>query len=149
MAELARPAFDEFVASIGGGDGLLVTWVPCHRVSKRRRGYNQAEVLARWLCSESTGTTVAALARKAKTTKHQKGLGRVGRQDNLRGVFSPDKNACLCIPSQTRALLLVDDVFTTGATAREVALVLHKGTGLPVYVFTFSRAVAGTPERHD
>ena len=149
MAEVARPAFREFIASIGGGDGLLLTWVPCHRVSKRQRGYNQAEVLARWLSSESGGVVVAGLACKAKTTKHQKGLGRIGRQENLQGVFSLDRKACQRIPTQTRALVLVDDVFTTGATVREVASVLHSGTKLPVYVFTFSRAVAGTPERHD
>jgi predicted amidophosphoribosyltransferase len=148
MAELARPAFVDFVARTGHGDRMLVTWVPSHRTSQRERGYNQAEILARWLASDPVLTT-ADLVRKPRATKHQKGLGRAGRQENLRGVFTLDRTGTALVPPRTEALVLVDDVFTTGATAREVSSVLVKGTGLPVYVFTFSRAVAGTPERHD
>ena len=123
--------------------------MPCHRSSQRERGYNQAEVLARWLASGSRPLARAGLVRKTKATKHQKGLGRAGRQENLRGVFaSTERRPYVCLP-HTEAVVLVDDVFTTGATAREVSSVLRRGTGLPVYVFTFSRAVAGTPERHD
>jgi len=148
MAELARAAFACFLARTGHGDRVLVTWVPCHRTSQRERGYNQAEVLARFLASDLALVT-AALAWKPRATKHQKGLGRAGRQENLRGVFAIDRTETLRVPPHTEALVLVDDVFTTGATAREVSSVLVEGTGLPVYVFTFSRAVAGTPERHD
>jgi competence protein ComFC len=149
MAELARPAFDGFVDSISARDRLLVTWVPCHRSSQRERGYNQSEVLACWLASGPRPLVRSALVRKTKATKHQKGLGRASRQENLIGVFSLDVTAPLRVLSHTDALVLVDDVFTTGATAREVSTVLRKGIGLPVHVFTFSRAVAGTPERHD
>jgi ComF family protein len=149
MAELARPAFDRFVDAIGERERLLITWVPCHRASQRERGYNQAEVLARQLASGPRPLAPAALVRKTKATKHQKSLGRAGRLENLRGVFAMDATAPLHLMPHTRAVVLVDDVFTTGATAREVSSVLRKGTGLPVYVFTFSRAVAGTPERHD
>ncbi len=149
MAELARPAFEDFVEAIGSRDRLLVTWVPSHRSSQRERGYNQAEVLAKELTSGSRPLARAALVRKTKATKHQKSLGRADRQENLRGVFSLEVTAPLRLVPHTRAVVLVDDVFTTGATAREVSSVLRRGTGLPVYVFTFSRAVAGTPERHD
>jgi predicted amidophosphoribosyltransferase len=106
-------------------------------------------VLARWLASSPRPLARASLVRKTKATRHQKGLGRAGRQENLRGVFALDETGSRRLPSRTEALVLVDDVFTTGATAREVSSVLVAGTGLPVHVFTFSRAVAGTPERHD
>jgi predicted amidophosphoribosyltransferase len=150
MAELARPAFDSLVDSTGAPrDRLLVTWVPCHRSSQRERGYNQAEVLARRLALGAQPLLCAALVRKAKATKNQKTLGRVGRLENLRGVFAMEVTAALQVLPHTEAVVLVDDVFTTGATAREVSSVLRKGIGLPVHVFTFSRAVAGTPERHD
>ena len=148
MAESAGAAFADFLAATGHGDRVLVTWVPCHKATQRERGYNQAEVLARWLASD-LALAAGALAWKPKATKHQKGLGRAGRQQNLRGVFALDRTEALRVPSPAEALVLVDDVFTTGATAREVSSVLVGGTGLPVYVFTFSRAVAGTPERHD
>jgi predicted amidophosphoribosyltransferase len=87
--------------------------------------------------------------RKTKTTKHQKGLGKAGRQSNLRGVFALDEAAAARLSPRLQALLLVDDVYTTGATAKEVSSVLVAGIGLPVYVFTFSRAVAGVVEGHD
>ena len=92
---------------------------------------------------------VAGLVRKTVATKHQKGLGKAGRQSNLRGVFTVDKRAVAGLSSGYRALLLVDDVYTTGATAREVSSVLVAGIRLPVHVFTFSRVVAGVAEGHD
>jgi predicted amidophosphoribosyltransferase len=47
------------------------------------------------------------------------------------------------------AIILVDDVYTTGATAAAVSSVLTSVTGLPVHVFTFSRAVSGRSQGHD
>lgn len=149
MAELARPAFDDFTARIGARDRLLVSWVPCHRSSERARGYNQAEVLARRLAAGEQPVPCLPLVRKTRVTRHQKSLGRTGRQENLRGAFVLGGAAPSSVLARTEAVVLVDDVFTTGATAREVSAVVRKGIGLPVYVFTFSRAVAGSPERHD
>jgi predicted amidophosphoribosyltransferase len=149
MADLARPAFADYVASIAPCDRLCVTWVPCHRSAERERGYNQAEVLARMLASGPRPLPRAALVRKTRPTKHQKGLGRAGRQENLRGVFALDAGASARLAPRTEAIVLVDDVYTTGATAKEVSSVLSAGIGLPVYVFTFSRALDNTAERHD
>jgi len=149
MADLARPAFVDYALSIGSPDQVLVTWVPSHRAAQRERGYNQAEVLARALAGGSRPLPLAGIVRKRVATKHQKGLGKAGRQSNLRGVFTVDERAVRGLPSRYQALLLVDDVFTTGATAREVSSVLVAGIGRPVHVFTFSRAVAGVAEGHD
>lgn len=149
MAGLAKQAFDEFTDLIGSPDRLLVTWVPIHPSSRRERGYNQAEILSRWLASGPPSIARSALVRKARTTRDQKTLDKTSRQQNLQGVFGLEPTAALRIPRDTEAVILVDDVFTTGATAKEVSAVLRKGTGLPVYVFTFSRAVTGTTERHD
>ena len=164
MARLAGAAFAESAAAARGGGGsavagggsasagrpVLVTWVPTHPSSQRERGYNQAELLARalagGLCPALPG---AALARKPVKTKHQKALDREGRQANLRGAFSFDRRAWDALPAKPGALVLVDDVHTTGATTQEVAHVLRDGAGLPVYVFTFSRAVSGRREGHD
>ena len=149
MADLARQAFVDCVSPIGPLEQVLVTWVPSHRAARRERGYNQAEVFARALAGDPKALPLAGLVRKTAATKHQKGLGRAGRQSNLRGVFSLDERAVTGLPSGYQSLLLVDDVYTTGATAREVSSVLAAGTGLPVYVFTFSRVVAGAAEGHD
>ena len=149
MADLARPVFADYVSSIGRRDRIVVTWVPTHGAVQRTRGYNQAELLARTLAGGGQPMVLAGLSRKQVATRHQKGLGRAGRQANLRGVFTMDERAVARLPSQCEALLLVDDVYTTGATAREVSSVLTAGTGLPVHVFTFSRAVSGSAEKHD
>jgi len=149
MAEVAAPAFREYALRIAPEDHIVVTWVPSHRKVQRQRGYNQAELLARHLASGPRPLARAPLVRKAVSTKHQKGLGRAGRQANLRGVFSLDEREAARLPSRIEAVIAVDDVYTTGATAKEVSSVLVAGMGLPVYVFTFSRAAGDASERHD
>jgi predicted amidophosphoribosyltransferase len=153
MAALALPAFTDFVSSLAFPSTLLATWVPSHRAAQRERGYNQAEVLARALVSLCPADVrpigPAPLVCKPRATQHQKGLGRAGRQGNLRGAFALDKRAAASLAQGLDGIVLVDDVYTTGATAEEAASVLVEGTALPVYVFTFSRAVASSAERHD
>jgi predicted amidophosphoribosyltransferase len=127
MADLARSAFTDYILSIGPSDRVFVTWVPSHRAAQRERGYNQAEVLA---CELASGP-------------HPSWAGLV------RGVFALDEAAAARLSPGLQALVLVDDVYTTGATAKEVSSVLAAGIGLPVYVFTFSRAVASVAEGHD
>jgi predicted amidophosphoribosyltransferase len=179
MARLAAPAFRELVsaARAGAGDArpggaapgvaalcagdapegrpagasgqVVVTWVPSHRAAQRERGYNQAELLARALAEGRPALFAAGLTRKPVRTKHQKELGRAGRQSNLRGAFVLDEKGLKSLPLAPTALVLVDDVHTTGATACELSSVLREGTGLPVHVFTFSRAVSSGREGHD
>lgn len=168
MARLAAPAFRELVATaeaeaetgFGRVEPIVVTWVPTHPAAQRERGYNQAELLARTLAgghlgagspsaSGRTRLLPAALTGKPVRTKHQKALDRAGRQSNLRGAFVLDGGAVRSLPSRPSALILVDDVYTTGATVQEVSSVLRAGTGAPVHVFTFSRAASGRSEGHD
>lgn len=149
MASLAGDSFAALVAIAGPPEQILVTWVPCHPAARRQRGYNQAEVFARALVAGVPGLDSAGLVKKTARTRHQKGLGRAGRQDNLRGAFAGDERAIARLDRRPSALVLVDDVFTTGATAHEVSSVLATGMGLPVHVFTFSRAVSGMVEGHD
>jgi predicted amidophosphoribosyltransferase len=147
MARLAAPAFCQYVDLLGPPGSVLVTWVPAHRSAERERGYNQAAVRAQALAREAGGLPTSAAARKVAPTRHQQRLDRAGRQANLRGAFKPLDS--FHHPPETRCLLLVDDVYTTGATASEVSSVLAAGTGLPVYIFTFSRARGGSGEGHD
>ena len=152
MSELAGPVFTQYLSSVGARDRVLVTWVPSHRAARRVRGYNQAEVLARALAGGSAPVRAADLVEKKTATRHQKELGKAGRQSNLRGAFAMKQaGVAPSDPGVTNvdAIVLVDDVYTTGATAQEVSSVLVAGTGIPVYVFTFSRAVGSTAEGHD
>lgn len=150
MAGLAAPAFLDYAASLAPSDKLLVTWVPSHPRAQRERGYNQAELLARHLTHAVPGLSCAALVRKTARTQHQKGLGRAGRQSNLRAAFGLLPQTAERVQRRGyEAVILVDDVYTTGATAAEVSEVIAVGVGLPTYVFTFSRATSGKVVGHD
>jgi ComF family protein len=149
MSDLAGQAFTDYLSSIGPRERILVTWVPAHRAARRKRGYNQAELLARGLAVGPPPWPVADLVDKTAATKHQKELGRAGRQSNLRGAFALRSPEATEAAARYEAVVVVDDVYTTGATAQEVSSVLVAGTGLPVYVFTFSRAAGGKMEGHD
>jgi ComF family protein len=149
MSALALQTFTDYLSSMGPHQTILVTWVPAHPAARRKRGYNQAEVFARALAAGPPTLPVADLVAKSVATKHQKELGKAERQKNLRGAFVMRSSETTGITKGYDALILVDDVYTTGATAQEVSSVLVSGTGLPVYVFTFSRAVGGKTEGHD
>ncbi len=146
MAELAAASFTDLLESSGAD---MVTWVPAHRSSHRERGYNQAEVLARSLARAAGSLPVIALARKGSRTKHQRALSREARQHNVQGVFAAEPGSRSGVRIGTKGVVLVDDVYTTGATAGEVAGVVARSTGLPVHVFTFCRAVAALREASD
>ena len=139
MAELAHADFADLVESMSDP---IVTWVPSHRTTERSRGYNQAEVFARNLAKRAGGLPAAALVRKVSRTRHQQTLSRQGRQANLRGAFRPVGDRVGGRIGDAQAVIVVDDVYTTGATANEVAAVVARSTDLPVCVFTFCRTVA-------
>ena len=142
MSGLALPAFDRL---LGERRRVVVTWVPCHPSSSRRRGYNQAEVLARALAAGSDGLPVVQLVAKVRRTAGQRSLDRARRQRNLQGAFAAELGRGEG-PSPVReapdGIVLVDDVYTTGATVQEVAMVLARSTGRSIRVFTFARALA-------
>jgi predicted amidophosphoribosyltransferase len=150
MADLARLPFADYVETVAPSGGLLVTWVPSHRSAQRERGYNQAELLARGLVGEAGTMVCAPLVVKKRSTRHQMGLGKAGRQSNLRGAFAlADSGLQLLRTGDLKAIMLVDDVYTTGATAAEVARVIAAESRVPVHVFTFSRAISGGTAGHD
>lgn len=87
--------------------------VPLHPVKQRRRGFNQAELLADAL-KEETGIPVRLLLVKPKRTKDQKSLKKTKRRANVRDAFAVNEDAIgEHVPS---SVLLLDDVCTTGST---------------------------------
>ncbi len=110
------------------------TFVPIHKKRLRKRGYNQAELIARSL-SDLTTTPCIPLLQKTVETKNQARLSRDERVTNLAGSFT-------AIPPPAH-IVLVDDVLTTGSTVNECAKVLKAAGAKVVYVLTF----ASVPER--
>lgn len=94
----------------------LVVPVPLHWRRRLSRGYNQAEEVARPL-ARRLGLPVARVLRRRRATRPQSGLDRRGRKANLKRAFRAVRKADL----RGRAVLLVDDVVTTGSTVRAAA----------------------------
>lgn len=98
----------------------IILPVPMHPRKRRRRGYNQSELLALEI-GRRTGIPVkTGFLRCTRFVHSQKELGRQERMRNLRGSFA----VCDLFPPVQR-VLLVDDVYTTGSTMDEISRVLR------------------------
>ena len=95
--------------------------VPMHPSKKRKRGFNQSELLAEEI-SRLTGIPVERkMLRCVKKTSDQKKLGRKERMNNLKGAFE-----IRSYPEHLSRILVVDDVYTTGSTMDEVSRILKQ-----------------------
>lgn len=105
--------------------------VPLHASRRRKRGYNQAEELAREL-SVRTGIPVRTdLVKRAKKTKPLKMLNVSERQNNLKKAFLFTQNDV-----KLKAIIIVDDIYTTGTTLDAVSDVCHKAGISRIYGLT-------------
>lgn len=109
--------------------------VPLHSRRRRERGFNQAQVLAEEIRRE-VGRPIELLLRRIRYTTTQTNFDRRQRVENLRGAFDLTPGAQV----RDRNLVLVDDVFTTGSTADECAMVLCQAGAASVRVLTIARA---------
>ncbi len=112
----------------------LVTFVPMHPRRLKRRGYNQAALLAKGVAAQ-LGLPCEAALRRTRNARQQARLNRKERMKNLKGGF-----AC-ALDVRGRRILLVDDICTTGATMRVCAQTLRKAGAASVYVLCFGRAL--------
>ncbi len=98
----------------------IVVPVPLHWRRRWRRGYNQAEVIARRVAGRLGLDIGPDVLKRIRSTRSQTGRSRRDRADNVRGAFAAAR------PGLSGAdVLLIDDVVTTGATMRECARALR------------------------
>ncbi len=109
-----------------------VTYVPMTRKDRRERGFNQARILAREV-ARTAHLPLRRLLVKTRETSAQRLLTARDRHENLRGAFRP-------IPFWYSRVLLVDDIYTTGATVEECARALKQGGAEYVAALTVARA---------
>jgi ComF family protein len=117
--------------------------VPLFGAKQRQRGYNQSVLLAdevlielRRTSSEWNIVPEHRALRRVRDTESQFELTSSGRRRNLKGAFVVADPAAIA----GRDVLLIDDIYTTGATARECARVLRQAGAAKVWVATVSRA---------
>ena len=115
--------------------GAVLVPVPLHPRRRAERGYNQSELLARALSRRlGVGLAPGALVRR-KDTAPQTGLSAAARRQNVSGAFAVRRRTLVA----GRPVILVDDVFTTGATARACALALRAAGAREVRLLTVAR----------
>lgn len=115
------------------GEEELLVPIPTDRRRQLRRGFNQAELLARHMGRE-LGMEVRPALTRVRRSRPQTGLSAEERRSNLKGCMAADGAV------SGRRVLLVDDVYTTGATAQEAARALLEAGALSVGVLTAARA---------
>jgi ComF family protein len=122
---------------------MLVVPVPLHHSKYAERGFNQARLLAKqamlalrrthpaWRLSLAPSTVI-----RLRATENQAGLTPRQRRQNVRGAFVVADPTAV----KNKHILLIDDIFTTGATARSIAKVLLRSGAATVWVATLARA---------
>ena len=122
----------------------LITWVPVSRQRRFKRGFDQAELLARTLANHLP-IPVRRTLRKTRNNKPQSSLqGAAARKANTNGVFA------IIDPSLIagKRILLIDDIITTGVTASECARVLVTAGAKEVYLAAIAAAGNNNPNEH-
>lgn len=109
--------------------------MPMHWLKRRQRGFNQAELLARPV-AKRYGLKLASNLRRKRYTKPQAGLNEAERRENLKDSFSVRKPERIA----GKRVLLIDDVFTTGATLRAAVSALKRAGAVHVSALTLARA---------
>lgn len=113
----------------------VVAAVPLHRDRLQQRGYNQAALLSHQVAELLGKPEVSGAIRRNRDTRSQVGLGREARLTNVVGAFQAHPRAL-----RNKRVLLVDDVFTTGATLRACAGALIESGVVAVYGLTATAA---------
>lgn len=113
----------------------LLVPVPLDKRRYRERGFNQAQLLTA-IISKKTGIPISRNLYRTRNAPSQTQLSRQERIINVKGLFKADRNNEVA----GKGILLVDDVFTTGATANECARVLLTAGAQEVNVLTIARS---------
>lgn len=132
MAQNRR--FDPFLSFLAHAK-TVITYVPMTIRKEKQRGFNQAKSIA-YALAENMSKTVLPLLEKTKETQSQTQLDRVARIENIRDTLKATVDAHF-----TSQVVLVDDVWTSGATMKECARVLKKAGAERIWGFTLARTV--------
>ena len=114
--------------------GVLVP-VPLHKKRLRRRGYNQALLLAREV-SKITGLPVDEVLIRTRKTTAQKKMDTAERAENTKNAFAVRDKAAI----EGLEFIIVDDVFTSGSTVNECARILTQNGAKKVEILVAARA---------
>jgi ComF family protein len=115
----------------------LIVPVPLHARRLRWRGFNQSVLLARQVSRACGIPADPFVLLRCRETPPQTQLTEEGRRKNMRGAFVVNPE----ISIKGKSILLIDDVYTSGATVNECSRTLRRGGAREVYVLTLARTV--------
>lgn len=121
-------------------DDALFIPVPLHRGRLWRRGYNQAALIARALADEDRERLSLETLIRTRATPYLRAMGAKERAKSVRGAFAINPKPSAVISG--RRIVLVDDVYTSGATTNACAKVLKRGGAAEVHVRCWARVAA-------
>ncbi len=142
LADMMGNQLARSVSLMGLGKDVLVTCVPMHPRRLRRRGQNHARLLALVVARE-LGMEYRDLLVRVRNTPQQARLDRKSRNKNLKGAFAVDEQCCSVAG---RDVLIIDDVFTTGATMIECVRTLRSAGVEKTYLGAY--ALGGGKKTH-
>ncbi|MFN7181394.1 MAG: ComF family protein [Planctomycetota bacterium] len=116
----------------------LVTFVPMSYSEKMKRGFNQSEFIAK-IIGKGLKLKVYSVLRKTRPTRPQRELNFFHRQENVKDAFCVKKQYKNLIEGKN--ILLVDDIYTTGATLAECCKVLKENKVKKIYLAVLARNI--------
>jgi ComF family protein len=122
-------------------DADVIVPVPLHRRRFFLRRFNQSAELGRAIASRAGLPFEPLAVERVKPTRRQVGLGAQERAANVRGAFRVPPWAAELV--RGKRVLIIDDVYTTGATVSAVARALMRSRAGAVDVLTFARVLPG------
>jgi ComF family protein len=130
--DLGERAAVHFPFEIDTASSVIVP-IPLYPTKQRERGYNQSVYIARGICNVIGGKIWADLLKRVKNTRTQTQLDAAERRANMQNAFVLNEKYRL---EDVTSVVLVDDVYTTGATLDSAAAVLRQQGVSQIFGFT-------------
>lgn len=135
LAPYLAAVYLKHIQNIFGQHPIIIP-VPLHRSRQNERGYNQSVILANELATYLNLPVVTGVLIRSKKTIIQKQMDAATRTSNLRGAFTVDP--CQISQIENKNILLLDDVYTTGATTQECVTTLRKHGVKQIVILTIA-----------
>lgn len=113
----------------------LIIPVPLHPLKEFQRSFNQSWLIAYSLGKLQKKTAIYNCVKKIKNNRSQTDLDNVERKENVKNVYRVTRNTII----KKRSILIIDDVYTTGATVNEVSRILRETGAEKIIILTVAR----------